>query len=77
LTDIEDWKPDGSGEKKKMNCEQWDCNSLRWFMYWMQSLPGQDNGLTDDGRSLTNWWMFVGDFDGAMQRMASLILHRR
>lgn len=73
LTDIEDWTPDGSGEKKKMNCDQWGCNSLRWFMYWMQSLPGKDNGLVYEGRPLTNWWVFVGDFDGAMRRKLRLV----
>jgi len=72
LTDIEDWKPDSSGEKQKINCEKWGCNSLKWFMYWMRSLPGNDNGLTYEGKPLTNWWMFVGDFDGAMTRKAKL-----
>ena len=66
LTDIEDWTPDGSGEKKSINCTRWNCDSLTWFVYWMQNLPGADNGLTYRGHALTNWWTFIGDFDSAM-----------
>ncbi len=66
-SDIEDWHPDREGEKQKINCTRWNCDSLSWFIYWMQNLPGVDNGLTFRGRALTNWWTFIGDFDGAMQ----------
>ena len=72
-TDIEDWKPDGTGRKQKMNCDRWDGNSLKWFIYWMQNLPGADSGLTHQGNSLTNWWVFIGDFDRAMQNRMTLI----
>jgi len=65
-TDIEDWRPDGSGQKQFLNCARWNCDSLQWFIYWMQNLPGADNGLTHRGRPLTNWWTFIGDFDRAM-----------
>jgi hypothetical protein len=65
-TDIEDWRPDGSGEKKRLNCQRWNCDSLTWFIYWMQNLPGVNNGLRYKGRPLSNWWTFIGDFDGAM-----------
>lgn len=74
VTDIEGWKPDGSGTKQKINCEKWGCNSLGWFMYWMQSLPGKDNNLSYDGKPLTNWWAFVGDFEGAMKKRMKLIV---
>ena len=72
-TDIEDWKPDGSGRKQRMNCDRWEGNSLKWFVYWMQNLPGADNGLSHQGRPLTNWWIFVGDFDAAMQQRMTLV----
>jgi hypothetical protein len=64
-SDIEDWRPDG-GQKQRINCDRWRGDSLAWFIYWMQNLPGADNGLTYRGRALTNWWAFVGDFDRAM-----------
>lgn len=71
-TDIEDWRPDGTGQKQRLNCERWNCDSLTWFIYWMQNLPGTDNGLRYQGRPLTNWWHFIGDFDTAMEQNLKL-----
>ncbi len=66
LSDIEDWKPDGTGRKHPINCDRWAGDSLRWFIYWMQSLPGADSGLAYRGKPLRNWWVFIGDFDRAV-----------
>ena len=82
ISDCEDWKPDGSGEKKMVSCETWsltkvgqsacqNSNSSQnfgWKMWWMQSIPGKNNGLTYDGKSMRNWWEFIGDFDNALKR---------
>jgi hypothetical protein len=73
LTDIEDWRPDGSGQKQRLNCERWRGDSLTWFIYWMQNLPGANNGLTYRGRPLTNWWAIKGDFDLAMRNRWGLV----
>ncbi|MFZ0389795.1 MAG: hypothetical protein WAN36_05000 [Calditrichia bacterium] len=75
LTDMEDWHPDGTGEKKRVNCERWDCSSMGWFKLWMQSLPGKNNNLQYQGKPLTNWWIFVGDWDLARQKNLTLV-HR-
>ena len=72
-TDMDDWKPDGSGTKTRMNCERWGGNSLRWFIYWMQHLPGPDNDLAFDGKPLNNWWVFIGDYDRARERGLGLV----
>jgi hypothetical protein len=66
MSDIEDWKPDGSGAKKPISSEIWGGDSYRWFVYWMQAIPGRDNGLAYDGKPLNNWWIFIGDLDYAM-----------
>jgi hypothetical protein len=73
LSDIEDWKPDGSGEKKEVTSSMWDGDSYKWFIYWMQSIPGMDNGLTDNGKPLRNWWFFIADFDTAMANTMKLV----
>lgn len=73
LSDIEDWRPDGSGQKQRINCDRWHGDSLTWFVYWMQNLPGADNGLSHRGRPLTNWWQFIGDFDTAMAQGLGLM----
>lgn len=72
-TDIEDWRPDGGGEKLRINCDRWRGDSLQWFIYWMQNLPGANHGLSYRGQTLTNWWAFVGDWDGAMGQRMGLI----
>jgi hypothetical protein len=71
-TDMDDWHPDGTGQKTRMNCERWGGNSLRWFVYWMQHLPGPDNGLSFKGKPLNNWWVFIGDYDLAMRQRLAL-----
>lgn len=73
MSDIEDWQPEGGGQRLPVNCDRWQSDSLRWFIYWMQSLPGAENGLTYRGRPLSNWWTFIGDFDGAMRARLGLV----
>lgn len=67
-TDMDDWRPDSTGKKTRMNCDRWGGNSLRWFVYWMQHLPGPDNGLAFEGQSLNDWWVFIGDYDQARRQ---------
>ena len=70
-TDIEQWRPEG-GPTTRLNSKRWGGESLTWFQYWMQNLPGPENGLEYRGRKVTNWWQFIGDWDGAMGRGAGL-----
>jgi hypothetical protein len=72
-TDMDDWKPDGSGRKTRMNCQRWGGDSLRWFVYWMQHLPGPGNGLSFERRPIRNWWVFLGDYDLAKTRNLELV----
>ena len=72
-TDMDDWKPDGTGKKTPLNCERWGGQSLRWFVYWMQHLPGPNNGLDFKGKPLENWWVFIGDYDLAKTRDLGLV----
>lgn len=65
MSDIEDWKPEGFGEKQPLNSDKWNGNSLKWFIYWTRSIPGHENGLEYKGKKLTNWWAFIGDYDKA------------
>jgi hypothetical protein len=72
-TDIEDWRPEGGGKKIFINSDRWNRDSLTWFIYWMQNLPGANNGLTYRGKRLSNWWQFIGDFDAAMSQSRGLV----
>lgn len=72
-SDCQDWRPDGGGQTSLVNCTTWGGNNCRSYgdqgggeafkIWWMQSIPGVDNGLTYQGRDLKNWWVFIGDFD--------------
>ncbi|MAG59517.1 hypothetical protein CMO96_01880 [Candidatus Woesebacteria bacterium] len=73
LSDCEDWKPNGGGEIKTVNCHTWygsDCKDnggIEFKVWWMQNIPGINNGLTcGDGTILRNWWEFYGDLDQAL-----------
>ncbi len=72
-SDIEDWRPEGGGQKIRINSDRWKRDSLQWFIYWMQNVPGANNGLHYRGRSLTNWWNFIGDWDTMMEKRAGLV----
>jgi hypothetical protein len=39
-------------------------------------LPGKNNRLSYQGKPLTNWWSFVGDFDEAMKKKLKLVSER-
>lgn len=67
MSDIETWQPEGETRRKRLTSARWNGDSLTWFIYWMQNLPGANNGLTYRGRPLSNWWAFIGDFDNAMR----------
>jgi len=71
-SDIENWKPDGSGKKSPVSSDRWGRSSIRWFIYWMQNIPGAKNGLTYQGKPLRNWWIFFGDYDHAKKENMKL-----
>lgn len=58
LSDCEDWKPDGSGAKKQINCHTWagatcgNDSGDKFKVWWMQNIP-------------QSWWVWIGDFDKA------------
>lgn len=80
LSDCEDWKPDGGGEVKAVNCNNWygaSCSpdegrDTEYLTWWMQNIPGLGNNLTYQGEPLRNWWSFIGDFDSALAAGKSL-----
>ncbi|MBN1373797.1 hypothetical protein JW962_00475 [Candidatus Dojkabacteria bacterium] len=75
LSNCANWRPDGSGTVQYVNCHTWsgltcsDDGGARFKIWWMQNIPGLNNGLLDPGGSpLRNWWEFIADFDYAMDK---------
>lgn len=80
-SDIEDWTPDNTGQRKLVNCDTW-CSIPRnwpdnytnwsyeyasnWFLYLMQNWPGYANQIRYGSNTMTNWWEFTADWDKAI-----------
>jgi|GEM_PF-4602736 len=73
-SDCETWNPDGPSTTKPVNCETWqkyaynkpgciDDGGLAFSVWWMQNLPGHNNGLTFKGKALRNWWEYYSRTD--------------
>jgi Bacterial Ig-like domain (group 2) len=85
-SDIEDWRPDGSGTRKAVNVNTWGQLTYpwpgaaefgqrveaQWYAFWMQNMPGLDNGIPRGAGVMTNWWAFVGDWDAAIRARTGL-----
>lgn len=68
-SDCADWQP-GGGAEETVSCSTWfaaaygdsTCfadGGVAFLVWWMQNLPGHDNGLVAGDRALTNWWQPV------------------
>jgi hypothetical protein len=76
-SDCEDWRPDGLGTKRPVNASYWRSLSYAWpegtdipqkgetqfYLWWMQNVPGDNNGIPYGSATLENWWQFVADWD--------------
>ena len=71
-TKCEDWHPDGSGASRTFTCSAWGCTEAGFYAWWMQNLPGYENGISRNGTLLRNWWDLYADFDREIQKGKSL-----
>jgi len=47
--------------------EAFERNESHWYIYWMQSRPGWGNTIPYGRSVMTNWWRFIGDWDGSLR----------
>jgi hypothetical protein len=82
-SDCPDWEPSG-GPPSTVGCSTWfsaiygdaacfDDGGLAFMVWWFQSLPGRDNGLSHDGVPLGNWWALFSDLESAIDRPSWLL----
>lgn len=86
-SDIEDWTPDASGQKKMVSSATWgginyawpEADNMeqkvesQWYIYWMQNMPGHQNNIPwSDTRVMRNWWEFTADWDEAKSAAKNL-----
>lgn len=83
LSDIEDWTPAGTGQKKPVNGDYWrnlpyqwpaglrpeddGIVESHWYIYWMQNMPGRGNVIPHGTNRMSNWWAFTGDWDASIR----------
>jgi hypothetical protein len=88
LSDIEDWKPDETGEEKMVHANTWgsieynwpddNLNDIpgrteaQWYIYWMQNIPGFQNNIPHGEQYITNWWSFFADWDASIENELGL-----
>ncbi len=88
-SDIEDWTPDNSGKKTLVNVDTYgklayafpeeDHDKIqqliesKWYIYWMQNMPGHNNGIQYEKREMSNWWEFTADWDKAVSSGLGLV----
>ncbi len=64
LSNCETWHPDDSQTTYiSLNCTQWGCTNLGFFKWFMQNMPGKDNGIIYQGKKMRNWWEAMYDFN--------------
>lgn len=78
LSDCKNWNPESLGTQTSVDCHTWpgstcvDDEGAAWKRLWMQNIPGKDNGLSYQGKTMRDWWDFYGDFDAAVAQGRSL-----
>jgi hypothetical protein len=72
-SDMLDWKPDRSGKKTTISNATWDDTELKFYLLWLQCIPGMENELEYKGKKLNNWWVFKGDWDYVMKNRIGLV----
>lgn len=45
---------------------------VKWFIYWWQSIPGNNNNIIDGNQQMTNWWSIFYNWDDAIKSKTKL-----
>lgn len=44
----------------------------KWMIFWFQSIPGENNNIRYDNRTLSNWWDILYKWDEVMLNQKKL-----
>lgn len=60
----ETWHPnDNQTTYVSANCSQWDCSEVQFYKWFMQNMPGYNNGIQHEDKTMRNWWEAMYDFN--------------
>ena len=62
-----DWHPDGTGAVQTFDCWAWQCRGDEYFVWWLQKMPGRNNGLRYQQKPLPPWQEFFADLDRTIE----------
>lgn len=69
LSNCEDWNPNpGLSTYQQVTCATWGCSDVGYYRWFMQNVPGYENGIEWDGKRMLNWWGLMYDFEGFLAR---------
>jgi hypothetical protein len=83
-SDIMTWKPNG-GTLVDVNSDTWsnikykyslgpymNDSQVKWLIFWFQSIPGKDNGISYGTKQITNWWDIFYSWDETVRNRKTL-----
>lgn len=51
------WNPDpAKSTYVNASCAQWGCTARGFYIWYLQNMPGYNNGITYKGYNMRNWW---------------------
>lgn len=69
----ETWHPDDNQTTYiSAGCERWGCTDMGFYKWWMQNIPGFNNGIIHNGQAMKNWWEAMYDFNAFIENGRSL-----
>ena len=69
----ETWNPDDTKTTYiTAGCERWGCTDVGFYKYFMQNIPGYNNGIVFNGQPMKNWWEIFYDFEAFIDHGRSL-----
>jgi hypothetical protein len=85
-SDCMDWTAEKSGQQTMVNANTWGTIPYQWpdninppqktesqyYIFWMQNMPGYQNGIRYGTNVMANWWQFTADWDNAIAQRRGL-----
>ncbi len=68
------WKYEGEIELTNVKCDDWSCDELGFYNWWMNSLPGFKNDMGTKNKPVHNVWEAVANWDGYMSEFGQRLV---
>lgn len=55
-----------------VSCSNWGCSEMGYYTWWLQNIPGYNNGISMNGQPMRNWWEAMYDFNNFISKGRTL-----